>query len=119
MVLTEADHNAMQRAIEIVRRDPNRRAQIEYQIEHEGFAMAGLFAASICQDRMLHLKPWQPPPCDPWGGFFNDGAYELRDRLVAAGLSVFEPDPVKALAETERAKLPERSRTTGSRLKPA
>jgi hypothetical protein len=50
----------------------------------------------------LHLKPWENPPCcaDP-----NDprdaAAWALRQRLVAADLSIYEHDPLAALAEAK------------------
>jgi hypothetical protein len=53
---------------------------------------------------MLKLRPWEVPPCNIWGHHCAN-AIALRDRLVAAGLSVFEPNPMQALAETERAKV--------------
>jgi hypothetical protein len=53
----------------------------------------------------LHLKPWQEPPC--WAGddkpVDRDGthgraaAWALRRKLIKAGLSMYEPDPVAAL----------------------
>jgi hypothetical protein len=67
------------------------------------------FAAYRCQVRALALKPWQSPPC--WLGDnrpADDGdgrglvdAWELRRRLVASGLSMYEPDPPGALAAIE------------------
>ena len=57
-----------------------------------------------CQMETLRLRPWQTPPC--WVGderpHVDDhrgevAAWELRRRLLAAGLSEFEPDPVAAL----------------------
>jgi hypothetical protein len=73
------------------------------------------FAAYCCQCDNLHLGPHQSPPCwateadlvaDP-----NDlediygrrAAAVLRKRLLEAGLSAHEPDPIAAL---ERAKRP-------------
>ena len=64
---------------------------------------------TLARTTLLNLKPWQPPPC--WQGderpvddFATAGrvaAWELRRRLLAAGLSAFEPDPVGALAAIE------------------
>jgi hypothetical protein len=47
------------------------------------------------------LKPWECAPCNIWG-YYSSNAIALRDRLLAAGLSIYEPDPVKALAEAEQ-----------------
>jgi hypothetical protein len=65
-----------------------------------------LFAAYGAQGDALHLKSWQPPPC--WVEI-GDGeiapvlgrraaAEELLRRMLAAGLSRYEPDPIGALA---------------------
>jgi hypothetical protein len=99
------DRDAMRRAIDAMRHEsPDRAAQIERTLKHEGFAAAGEFAAYVVQCSTLRLKPWETPPSDPWGNFCS-GGIELRDRLVAAGLSVFEPDPARALAQIERTKV--------------
>jgi hypothetical protein len=96
------DRDAMRRAIEWVRQQsPDRGEQINHKLKHEGFEAAGHFAAIVAQDQTLHLKPWECAPCNIWG-YYSANAIALRDRLVAAGLSVFEPDPVKALAEAEQ-----------------
>jgi hypothetical protein len=98
------DRDAMQRAIDIMRHDPFWATHIEGKVKREGFEEAGHFASYHVQCDVLQLKPWEAPPSCVWGNFCS-GGIELRDRLVAAGLSAFEPDPVKALAETERAKV--------------
>jgi hypothetical protein len=58
------------------------------------------FCAFAAQMAALQLRPYQPPPC--WGG--DPDADGLADRLRAAGLSRFEPDPAAALAAKERPK---------------
>jgi hypothetical protein len=84
------DRDAMRRCIEIMRHEsPESREQ------------AGHFAAYAVQCDTLRLKPWEAPPCCVWG-YDQSGGIELRERLVAAGLSIYEPDPVKALAEAEQ-----------------
>jgi hypothetical protein len=95
----------MRRAIDIMRAESaGSAAQIEHKLKHEGFEAAGQFAAYAVQCDVLQLKPWEAPPSSIWGNFCS-GGIELRDRLVAAGLSVYEPDPARALAKTERAKV--------------
>jgi hypothetical protein len=99
------DRDAMRRAIDIMRAEsPDSAKQIEHKLAREGFEEAGHFAAYHVQYHVLRLKPWETPPCDPWGNYCSD-AIELRDRLLAAGLSVYEPDPARALAQIERAKV--------------
>jgi hypothetical protein len=99
------DWDALQRCIDWMRHESSASAeQIEHKLKHEGFEAAGHFAAYNVQCRSLRLRPWQTPPSDIWG-YNQSDAIELRDRLLAAGLSVYEPDPARALAETERAKV--------------
>jgi hypothetical protein len=99
------DRDAMRRAIDIMRAEsPASAAQIEHKLKREGFEEAGHFASYHVQCDVLQLKPWEAPPSCVWGNFCS-GGIELRDRLLAAGLSVYEPDPARALAETERAKV--------------
>jgi len=81
----------MRRAIDVMRHGPDRAKQIEHKLKHEGFKAAGHFAAYAVQCASLRLKPWEAPPSCPWGNYC----------LLVAGLSVYEPDPTKALAEAE------------------
>ena len=85
----------------------------------EGWQWAAETAAYQCQDKALKLRPWQPPPCwirDPDGDLAagDDGiggryaAAKLTRRLLQAGLSRFEPDPVDALEAVESARRDER-----------
>jgi hypothetical protein len=93
------DRDAMRRAIDWMRaKSPDHAKEIEHKLEHEGFEAAGEFAADAAQCANLKLKPWETPPCNIWG-YNQSSGIELRDRLLAAGLSIFEPDPIKALAE--------------------
>jgi hypothetical protein len=56
------------------------------------------FAADICQTNALNLSPLEHPPCHAHrDAFGNDGSIKLRDRMVAAGVSIWHPDPLKAL----------------------
>jgi hypothetical protein len=83
-------------------REPDRRAQIESMLEDRERAEVCHFTASHCQTRALKLKPWEIAPCDllPSDNPGDHGvaaARELRDRLLDAALSRFEPDPMGAL----------------------
>jgi hypothetical protein len=100
--LTAADRAALGRALALVRasKDPVRRAQIEGKLREDGWYEAARFAAYSWQIDVLRLKPWQDPPC--YGHLGDDAeAAELQQRLEAAGLSIFEPDPIGALAALE------------------
>jgi hypothetical protein len=69
-----------------------------------------------CQCRALNLKPWQSPPCragdakpDAEDHRGRLAAWTLRQRLLDAGLSQYEPDPLRApMREPEHAKWIER-----------
>ena len=56
------------------------------------------FAAYSCQIAALKLEPWQEPPChgDRKGDAPGD---KLLRRMLAAGVSQFDPDPLAALAK--------------------
>ena len=104
---------------EIGAENPASREQIERKLTEQGLEEAGQTAAYHCQDTALKLKPWMTPPCwlrtardvkaalrealpDAHG---NRRAGELVERLLAAGLSRYEPDPVDALERAEQSRL--------------
>jgi hypothetical protein len=81
--------------------------RIEREWARDGFEAAGLTAAYSAQCTTLHLKPWEAPPMhvcattadlDPNVYGCRPGEVALHDRLLAAGLSIYEPDPLNALA---------------------
>lgn len=105
--MKRVDKEALVRAIKLARAsDPKRDAQIAHKLKTEPWIDVATFAAYGCQCDALHLRPWQPPPCwlgddKPIDDFPLAGraaAWELRRRLIAAGLSMYEPDPIGALA---------------------
>lgn len=106
--LTKTDKAALKLAIEIDRkRDRATRQQIDSMLKERPWREVAEFAAYGCQCAALHLKPWQPPPCwaeiddqDNEAGPISGrrAAAKLLQRLLAAGLSRYEPDPVNALA---------------------
>jgi hypothetical protein len=99
------DHDAFERAIAMMRQyGPAKAAQIDGKLAHEGFTSAGKFASYCMQCETLRLKPWEAPPMDARGDVIDPNVYgcrpgeiALRNRLKAAGLSLFEPDPLSAL----------------------
>jgi hypothetical protein len=116
--LTEADIEALTRAIELAQAESAAtRQQIDAMLRSRTWEEVARFAAYCCQDRALRLKPWMSPPC--WlrtdadvkaalatpppdlGG--DRAAGQLVERLLAAGLSRYEPDPETALAKAARA----------------
>ena len=116
MSLSAVDRDALKRAIEIAKAEsPGRAAQINDKLKTESWRAVAEFAASCCQHRALATRPWELAPVsvdedDP----IPDGddhrrtgrAIKLLRRLLAAGLSRYEPDPIEALARVEGKVLP-------------
>ena len=111
--LSAVDREALARAVELARAESAAtREQIDAMLRSRAWEEVARFAAYCCQDRALRLKPWMSPPC--WlrtdadvmaalatpppdlGG--DRAAGQLVERLLAAGLSRYEPDPETALA---------------------
>jgi len=109
----EVYEEALERAIRIRRnhKDEVERIQIESMLLHNEWEEVGRFAAMSCQCDSLNLGPHQTPPCwiapadikdilakgntdDPGS---NYAAAVLLKRLLAAGLSRYEPNPLDAL----------------------
>jgi hypothetical protein len=104
MDLTKADIEAMQRALEIGRGESEAyAAHLDRIATQRGWPEAAASAVHHLQIKNLVLKPWQCPPCDchsdeigPGYGR-SRGEVLLRRRMLAAGLSLYEPDPIAAL----------------------
>jgi hypothetical protein len=113
MRLSRVDREALRRALKMARaQSAEEAAYIDRIFANEGWQRAAESAVYHLQDRALKLRPWQPPPCwcrDPEGDLFagNDGiggryaAALLTQRLLRAGLSRFEPDPLGAWERAE------------------
>jgi hypothetical protein len=100
--MTEVDKDAFRRAIEQCR--AHGIAESEYidreLASGESFEEVGKSAAYGCQCRNLRLKPWQAPPMfgDAHPGHEGHADAEvLLQKLLDAGLSRYEPDPIRAL----------------------
>jgi hypothetical protein len=97
------DREALQRALRIAKAE--NKQQITAKLKDEPWEDVALFAAYCCQCDTLNLKPWQLPPMDAGDDKPRDetplagrvAAWELRRRLIKAGLSAYEPDPIRAL----------------------
>jgi|SRR5262249_13703241 len=110
------DKEALERAIAMTRaRGGPGAVQIENKLRDEPWEEVAGFAAYCCQCDNLHLGPHQSPPCwvndieatlaagdDGAGGKY--AAAVLLKRMLDAGLSIFEPDPIAALEQTKRTK---------------
>ena len=110
--MTRRDKDALQRALVAVRTlDPIIVDAVESMLKSRTWQEAAEYAAFHCQVNSLRLRPWQAPPCrsddevDPagmCGGKPEEVA--LRQRMLALGLSVYEPDPLAAIEHAEAAK---------------
>jgi hypothetical protein len=109
--MTPIDRNALERALVACRAESAARAkQIDSKLASESWEDVAEFAAYCAQGRALDLMPWQSPPChanlralsEPFGDprAARESA-ELLRRLLDAGLSRFEPDPLGALEQAE------------------
>ena len=100
--MTRKDLAALRRCIDVAERDPLRREQVR---DMRPRLERALFCCLVVQSESLALKPWECAPCesdpDPSDkAGFAEQARQLADRLRAAGLSIYEPDPIAALGET-------------------
>ena len=110
--LSPTDRDALARALQI----DGRRGDVD-PTDEKKWLEAARGAAYACQCRALRLKPWQLPPSQvsdlesalrvPDNDIHGwRAAAELLQRLLAAGLSQFEPDPLRALERAEAARSP-------------
>jgi hypothetical protein len=98
--LNQTDRDALERCMQIARRDPSRAQQLQSKLIDEPWDEVAQFAAYCCQYRALHLKPWQSPPCivdedDPDED--DRSAQALLRQMLRAGVSRFDPAPLEAL----------------------
>jgi hypothetical protein len=86
------------------------RMQIEDKLASgEPWDGVGRFCAYSCQCRNLRLPPWLPTPSKvdetlgraPGWSRTDPATLVLLKRMLAAGISRYHPDPLKALAEAE------------------
>jgi hypothetical protein len=110
--LGDVDREALKRCIKMARTYPGRSEQINWKLGEGGCSWedTAKFCAYLCQSRNLRLEIQEFPPCwlldvdDVEGPIFKrkvEGARLLR-RLLAAGLSQYEPDPIAALAAAKK-----------------
>jgi hypothetical protein len=112
--MTRTDKDALARAIEMAKTlDPVYSAAVESKLTSGAWEEAALYACVHLQSQALRLRPWMCPPChandaidlaegDHYGN--KPGEVALRQRMIALGLSVYEPNPLEAIERAERAK---------------
>jgi hypothetical protein len=109
--LTAIDYAALTRAMTLARGESAARfAQIDAMAASGPWEEVAKFASYCCQTSALNLMPWQNPPMytslvdldKPFGDTRGSReSAELLKRLLDAGLSKFEPDPLRALELAE------------------
>jgi hypothetical protein len=100
-ILSRDDRAAMQRAIdEIMSRSANDRVRIEEQSKVHTFEEVGVRAVWEAQSRNLGLGPHDEPPISSTP---SGAAVAVKQQLIDAGLSVYEPHPQVALQNYQQA----------------
>ena len=113
--LSPADLAALKRAIAwaraVQRREPAIR-MLPDPLPPEGsrqWVREAQQAAALAQSRALRLPPWRCPPCLSRDEASANECYgrgraevELRQRMKRAGVSLWDPAPLRALSEAER-----------------
>ena len=115
--LSEVDFDALRRATRRLRRDPKRDRQLDAMLaEGRSATEVGKFAAYVCPAEALGSTPWEMLPCcvsgaQIWLELDVSGpehahrkvveAQRLVRQLLQAGLSRYEPDPVRALGRAK------------------
>jgi len=125
--LSPVDREALERALKIARGDPEERAVIDRVMERDGWFAAAVQAVYHCQRPLIAPRLWQPMPHDVEPAEIetilargDDGvngefaAAKLLKKMLSAGLSRYEPDPIRALAAAK-----ERQQRAGSEPEPA
>ena len=104
MPLTSIDHAALLQCLQICERDPEFREQFK---DAPDWRERAEHACYRVQTDALHLKPWQTPPClvELYEDNPNESdAREMLKRMLDAGVSRYDPDPLAALKKKHRRK---------------
>lgn len=114
-MMTDLDRDAFKRAIAQMQAEPagshGRELIAALLAKGQSFEETGETACYFCQTKALRLQSWQPPPMYTAARLdgHDDGsagwkaAELLAYRLLAAGLSRYEPDPLRALEKADKA----------------
>ena len=101
--MTPNDLAALKLAMEHANKEPARAAQLRSMLKDQSWIEVAEFAAYGCQNRSLHLLPWELPPCHGDSEHHPDqAARKLLDQMLAAGISRYHPDPMAALEAAKR-----------------
>ena len=100
------DRTALELSMQIARTKLGRAEQLNSMLRGSEFSSprswveVAEFASYCCQCRALNLKPWQSPPCHADEDDANprdEKARALLRRMLRAGVSRYDPDPMAAL----------------------
>lgn len=95
--MTRTDKEALERAMRICAEEsPGRAEQLRAKLQDETWLEVAQFASYCVQRRSLGLRPWEFAPCSADEGEAGPAGDLLR-QMLAAGLSRYEPDPLRAL----------------------
>lgn len=100
--LSDDDMAALRECVEILSREPDRDEQLKSMFKDRPWLVVARFAAYCVQYDALRLKPWENPPCS-WCGD-DAAAQRLLDKMLAAGVSRFHPNPLAALEAAQAKK---------------
>jgi hypothetical protein len=117
MTAIDIDTDALRRCLLIVMRDPRDQSNWQELLASQEWYEVARRAAYRAQCAALALRPWQEPPCvvsedDP--NERDPNAQNLLRRMLAAGLSRFEPDPLAALEQANSRKPRGAAKSAGS-----
>jgi len=115
--LSAVDIDALQRAIALMLKDRDHGEHIRDNLRDEPWRDVAESCAFDVQCDRLALKPWQWPPSVS-DGIGSEPEDVLAARLIRAGLSTYEPDPLAALAKAERPPDPPPRRSRSRRRPP-
>jgi hypothetical protein len=100
--LSAVDRDALTRSMEICMRDRERREQLLSMLEERRWFEVASFASYVAQGDTMHLDLHEDPPCCGEGERCQPEAVRWAKRLIAAGLSIYEPSPLEALQAAKR-----------------
>ena len=105
------EKEALARAVKLYRaQSPPAPKQVDEMLRDDPWQEVAEFCAYACENRLLRLQPWRDPPCiasldnltKPHGDQRGEReSAEWLRRLLDAGLSRFEPDPLAAIERVE------------------
>ena len=109
--MDEIDKEALTRALELTKAEPERAEQIESMLKSRSWEEVAQFAARHQQCKNLRLKPWEIPPCHgavnlAAPGTDADESFPAANRLLQRLLAQASPSGSRILRQRLRLQLP-------------